>query len=46
MATHACLSVDQVVEALEDTIDDDYVEDNEYEYDAEIQNTNSTLMSV
>ena len=29
--------MDQVVEALEDTIDDDYVEDDEYEYDAEYE---------
>ena len=36
MAKRACLSVEQVVEALEDTIDD-YVEDDEYEYDAEYE---------
>ena len=35
MAKRVCLSVDQVVEALEDTIDDDYVEDDEYEFDAD-----------
>ena len=37
MAKCACLSVDQVLEALEDTIDDDYVEDDEYEYDGEYE---------
>ena len=35
MATRECLSVNQVVEALDDTIDDDYVEDDEYEFDAD-----------
>ena len=35
MAKRVCLSVDQVVEALEDTIDDDYVEDDKCEFDAD-----------